>query len=225
MRIKIAAAFAAVAIVGVSAGAAYATTSTDTLYDNLNESTQGADPYSDFVFGPLAASFSTGSTAVTLGTVSVLLQQDHADPPGDYATVSLLADDNTAPGALIATLGTVDDGQLNSPPTAYSFSGGEQLAADTRYWIEISGTDTSVGGWNFEGDSSGVGVAGEYFSNFNGVSANSNGAYQMDVTAEAATISAAPEPSTWLLMMAGIGAAGLWLRRAKASSGALAAVG
>jgi len=47
----------------------------------------------------------------------------------------------------------------------------------------------------------------------------------MDVTAEAATISAAPEPSTWLLMMAGIGAAGLWLRRAKASSGALAAVG
>jgi len=229
MRLKMAAAFAAVAIVGVSAGAAYAATSAVTLYDNLSETTQGANPYSDFTLGPLANSFSTGSTAVTLGTVSVSLQEAFFDPPSDYATVSLVADDNNTPGAVLATLGTVYDGQLSFTPTTYSFSGGEQLTADTRYWIEISGTDSSVGAWTLDGDGAGTGVAGEYFSNVNGVYSSANGAYQMDVTAEAASVSAAPEPSTWLLMMAGIGGVGLWLRRANkrfglGGKGALAVV-
>jgi len=219
MRTKIAAAFAAVAIVGVSAGAAYATTGVDTLYDNLNETTQGANPYSDFTLGPLANSFSTGSTAVTLGTVSVMFQEVFADPPSDYATVSLFADNNSTPGALIATLGTVSDSQISSNSKIFSFNGGQQLAADTRYWIEVSGTDGSAGAWNLDGNNAGTGVAGEYFSNANGVSSDINGAYQMDVTAQTTAVSAAPEPSTWLLMMVGIGGAGLWLRRAKKSFG------
>jgi hypothetical protein len=217
MRTKIAAALAASAIVCVSAGAANAVTSTNILYDNLYEATAGATPYSDFTLGRLAQSFSTGAAAVSLGDVSVLLQADYADPPGDYGTVSLLADDSATPGAVLATLGTVDDGELSLTPTVYTFSGGQQLAADTRYWIEISGTDMSIGGWNSESDDSGAGVAGEYVFNANGVSSDSNGAYQMAVTAAPAIVSGAPEPTTWLLMMAGIGGAGLWLRRAKAS--------
>ena len=40
-----------------------------------------------------------------------------------------------------------------------------------------------------------------------------------DVSVTAATVSAAPEPSTWLLMFAGIGGIGVMLRRAKKTMG------
>lgn len=214
MKTKMAVAFAAVAMMGASASAANAVTGGTVLYDNLDATTVGAGPYSDNQLGPIAASFSTGSSAVSLGTVSVLLQELLTDPPSDYATIALLGDDNTSPGAVIATLGTVYDSQLSFSPTTFSFSGGEQLAANTRYWIEITGTTYSVGAWNSAGDDSGTGVAGEYFSNFNGVAPDAAKAYQMEVTAAPAGVSAAPEPSAWLLMIAGVGGVGLLLRRA-----------
>jgi len=214
MKTKTAAAFVAVAMIGASAGAANAVTGGTILYDNLDTATVGAGPYSDNELGPIAASFSTGGAAVSLGTVSVLLQELLTDPPSDYATIALLGDDNTSPGAVIATVGTVYDSQLTFSPSTFSFSGGEQLAANTRYWIEITGTTYSVGAWNAAADDSGTGVANEYFSTFNGVAPNAAGAFQMEVTAEPAGVSAAPEPSAWLLMIAGVGGVGLLLRRA-----------
>ena len=125
------------------------------------------------------------------------------DPSGSV-TVQLVSDNNTSPGAVLATLGTLDDTDATFSLTPYDFpvSPGIALAANTRYWIELSTSNSSSILWGWSFDLSGPGVAGEfYFADGFGVIPNDS-PYQMLVIA-----TAVPEPSS--LALGGLGAVGL----------------
>jgi hypothetical protein len=163
------------------------------LYDNLSQESLGSVFVATSQFGPLADSFSTGSTATYFQSVLLSLLAD--DPKdGESFTVSLRSDSDTSPGAALASA-TFNDSILTTSLKNYTFptSGSILLAANTRYWIEVSGTANSSARWSRSSNSSGTGVAGEY--NFLNGKANSNSSvqpFQMQVN----TI---PEPGTLTL--------------------------
>lgn len=174
------------------------------LLDTLSSPPSGfADPVADL--GPLADSFSTGASAVTLGSVSLLLGATPTD--GGSVTVSLLSDAGQSPGALIDTLGVIPDAALSSTGTVASVGGaGATLAANTRYWISVSTSDASSAVLSYTNASTGAGASGEVFANANGVFPDSEGPYQIRVLA-------APEPAAWSLMILGAGLIGGAMRR------------
>jgi hypothetical protein len=181
-----------------------------TIYDNLPPAvpSAGMDPIS--TFGPLADSFSNGAAA-TLVDLKLLLNVD-IPTDGGTVTVSLLSSDESTspptPGSVIATLGTINDSSLSTSLSVVDISGlSVALAANTRYWIELSQPNGSAN-WSFAGDASGVGTAGEFFFNQNGPFPNSEGPYQMQINVASGTI---PEPSAVVLGMIGIG--GLFILR------------
>lgn len=100
--------------------------------------------------------------------------------------MGLFSDSGTSPGALIATLGIINDATIPFGPDGFgdvslSLSSMPLLAASTRYWIGLSDTG-SAAEWSYSGDTSGVGVSGEYFANQLGVAPNIYGAYQMELS-------------------------------------------
>ena len=173
------------------------------IYNNLPSATDGNDPVA--TFGPLADSFSTGASAFSLESITVFLSGDPANA-GDF-TMSLLGDSGTAPGAVLATIGTMSDSALNPTFGQLQFMLGLPfaLAPNTRYWVELSGPTTSAA-WAWSLDQTGLGVAGEFFSNAGGVFPNDTGPYQMSVDGTAVGGSAVPEPGTLLLLGAGLAA-------------------
>jgi len=181
-------------VLGLSCGAQAAV-----IFDNLDASNNGVDSVS--AFGPLADSFSTGAGGFTFASIGLKLQ-DIGDPSGSF-TIQLLADNNINPGSAIYTIATVQDSKLTDSLQDYFFvlSQPQILAANTRYWIELSSSDGSVANWGWSVDTSGPGVSSEYFANISGVFTNNNGAYQMQ-------ISDVPEPGT--LMMLGTGVVGVF---------------
>lgn len=177
------------------------------LYDNLGAVSAGADPVASF--GPLADSFSTGAQAVTVDAITVLIE---GDPGGSGVTdFALLADNDTAPGAVIAETQIPDSATAATltPLPGYAYI---SLSPNTRYWIELSSADNSSVNWSYSYDTTGVGVAGEYFANTNGVFANTGGPYQMQVS----YAEAVPEPAAWSLMLVGFGGLGALVRRRSA---------
>jgi hypothetical protein len=184
------------------------------LYDNLGAQTYYQDHITDTgaqAFGPLYASFSTGAYSTALTDLKLRLGAD--DPAdGGFFTVSLLSDAGLSPGAVLASLGTVSDSALSSAQTSVidmPISTAIHLAADTRYWIELSSDDTSAT-WAYSLDLGGPGVAGEYYDNAGGVYPNNSsewpGAYQMSVTA-------VPEPMSVALFASGLVGMGVIRRR------------
>ena len=153
-------------------------------------------------FGPLYASFSTGANASALTGLELRLGADDPADGGSFA-VSLLADASSNPGALLASLGMVFDSMLSSAQSSVidlPIGPAIPLAANTRYWIELSSDNTSAT-WAYTLDLSGVGTSGEYYDNLGGVYANNSadwpGAYQMSVTA-------VPEPLSIVLLTSGL---------------------
>jgi hypothetical protein len=124
----------------------------------------------------------------------------------------LYADSSTAPGALIATLGEIADSSISGPNDLFdlSLATNPVLAAGTRYWIGLVGFGTSAT-WNWTLDTSGIGVAGEYFANQDGVFQDVvDGGYQMQVTVGGGAV---PEPSTFALSASAFAALALLVRR------------
>lgn len=188
----------------------------DILYNNLPASPSGADgvapPIQSIIgLGPLANSFSTGATAVTLSDVKLLLEI--SPPPAGSITVTLLSDASMNPGAFLTTIGTWSDGSLSDIPAVIDFPTTYNLAAHTRYWVQVSTSDESSAEWLFSFDTSGPGVANEFTANANGVVPNSEGPYQMEVIA-VPTVST-PEPSSLTFLFLGsLGLLGYgWRRR------------
>jgi len=77
--------------------------------------------------------------------------------------VGLYTDSATGPGSLLETLGTIPDSHLNTTLAVldFSLSSPEALAANTRYWIGVSATNSSAE-WSFDATNGGTGVANEY---------------------------------------------------------------
>lgn len=182
-----------------------AVSSAEVLYDNLGYPSVDADGAQ--AHGPLYNSFSTVG-ATTLTDISLLIGADNPSDGGQF-TIGLYADSSTAPGSLVAS-NTFDDSALSTSLAVFSESISYGLSAGARYWIGLSSSDGSVF-WSFDGDASGIGVAGEYYSNQGGVSliGDGNGGYQM------ALVAGVPEPSSWALMA--VGFAGLAFFRFRTS--------
>jgi hypothetical protein len=165
------------------------------IYNNLSPAGPGgSSPF----FGPLADSFSTGDSTSNLTDVKVELFRVNAGTGS--TTVSLVSDANTSPGTVLATLGSVSDSSAPNNSTVYDFSlvSPFGLAANTRYWIELTPTPSTQLIWDELSGTSGIGVAGEYsFFNSYGTVPNSApyGPFQMEVI----TSTTVPEPSSLAL--------------------------
>lgn len=201
-------ALAAGIIAVLSAGSAV---NAGVIYDNLSVGMSAVDYAA--MDGPLYNSFSAGASQSELTDVKMLLGGN----PNSSAsfTVNLLSDSAKSPGSVLTTLGTVSDGSLTSGAQSVDFTLAVPfiLAADTRYWIELSGPTSSVG-WSYGSSNGGTGTGGEYWAyNPSGVltvSQNSsvNTPYQMQVTT-----AAVPEPGTFALGAIGIAVLTLARRR------------
>jgi len=176
-------------VVGACLALVWTPASATVLYDNLSASIDGEDPIASF--GPIADSFSTGGSAMSLTDLKVIVSGAPTST-GDIS-ISLLADNGTSPGALIATLGSILAGSLGID-VVYDFSlvSPIALAPDSRYWIELTTLNASAT-WPFSFDLSGTGVASEFFFSAGEVGPNFLGPYLMQVNAEAALV---PEPAT-----------------------------
>jgi hypothetical protein len=181
------------------------------IYNNIDAASNGSDCIDRmcgyFIApGNLYASFTTAE-AGSLSNLQILL---NADGASGTVQVALYADNAITPGAMIANLGWVSDTGLSKRTVAeVPLAVTPMLAADTRYWIGLSGTTSAE--WYYSKDTSGVGIQGEYFSDPNGTFHNLQGAYQMMVTVGApATV---PEPMSAFLVVAGLGFLALGRRR------------
>jgi hypothetical protein len=153
--------------------------------------------------GPLGQSFTTGVAGLDLKDVGLRLA---AMQPADAGSlvVTLMQDDGTSPGAAVATLGIVQDLALSAAAAIYDVPIATPilLSGGTRYWIELSGTDSSAA-WSWSYDLSGTGVATEYsYNDYNGagggagVADSANGLYQMCVSDQVGACAAAPTNQT-----------------------------
>jgi len=193
----------------------------DDLFNNLQNivcSTPGcvSDPVNSF--GPLADSFSTGSSSFEFDSLTVKLSNQLLDPVVSSAlgvspcsgascgttTIFLLSDSSTSPGAQIEMLGTLNNSSLSITPGLFTFNSFApvDLQSNTRYWIELTSTDENSW-WQFDG-----GVNGEFFSNIFGISPDSLQAYQLEVSGVPS--SSVPEPSAVGLLFAGLAVLGFF---------------
>jgi len=189
-------------------GLAFATSAKAQIYDNLGATPTSDDPVS--LFGPLYDSFTSPGTAQAITSLQLALGGDNSS---GTLTVGLYSDSSTSPGALITTLGTINDTTIGAGFNDYTVSllSNPVLATSTRYWIGLVDTDDVTWAWSL--DTSGPGVSGEFFANQNGVFANSgNGPYMMDLNV--GNVSSVPAAGSTASIL-GLGFAGLMALRRK----------
>ena len=107
---------------------------------------------------------------------------------GDQIVVSQYSDDDGAPGDFITVIGTFYDAVVGPTPTIVSLTPDIPiaLAANTRYWVQVTNTNTTAVAWVTLDNDGGTGVAPEFWVKSDGPSgANDSGlAYQMAIIVE-----------------------------------------
>ena len=173
------------------------------LFDNLNALSSGTDPAlaPNSGVGPLYDSFSTGASDFSLNQIKLMVSGNSGD--GGTFNVSIYADSSTSPGSVLLSLGKISDSILPTSLNVVDINFAPYpLTANKRYWIGISSTDSLVPtsiAWSWSLDTSGIGVAAEYFANSKGVFPNTGGPYNMELL-DATT----PLPSSWIMMLTGL---------------------
>jgi hypothetical protein len=123
------------------------------------------------------------------------------------------------PGTLLATSTTTElDTALPSSPQAVTFAfSNYPLSANTRYWILVAASNTSVVQWYGTDNPSGTGLASEYYLYDSVIVSDldDDSAFLMSVTGTAATpappVSTTPIPSSLMLALVGLLCAGMYL--------------
>jgi uncharacterized protein (TIGR03437 family) len=108
-------------------------------------------------------------------------------PPSSGTSVALFSDSSTHPGALLQAIGTLADTSLPmSGAKLFDFpvTPSIQLSANTRYWIVFASAASSPAGLVWSEDSSGTGVASQFNLYDGEIFSNSNGPYQLKITAQ-----------------------------------------
>ena len=226
--------FAAIAITTLSASAR-----AEVLFDSLSSENSGVVGDNSLIAGGgFAASFDTGASAVRLTDVALLLNTTFS-LPGDTFTVSLVGGFPLADitfesglglvfGSPLPVLGseTLPISDLSGALTVEQFNqlANITLQPDAFYAISVRLSSQSQGdqatvGWGTTADDSGTGVEDGYNASIitdNGFFPNkptpppNNGGpiFQMEISGVAT-----PEPSTWALMLVGLGILGLLAHR------------
>jgi hypothetical protein len=224
----------------IGATALSASARADVLFDSLDSENSGIVG-SPALAAEFDASFQTGASPVRVSDIALSLNSIFSRP-GDTFTVSIFGGVPLADVEFIPALGlNVGPGETGGPALAsvtlpisdlspnltvehFSQFDGLQLQANTFYWIDLTGSSQSPGdqaslGWGVTDDDSGPGVAEGYnssqitdfgfFPNAPTPPPNNGGPiFQMEVSA-----AAAPEPSTWTLMLMGLAGLGLVAHR------------
>ncbi len=183
--------------------------------------------------GPIAADRFFSPVATTLTSVTLNLMLNGPALNGGF-TVDLWTDSTSTPGLPVFSsetqIASVSDSSLRSSLMLYTFTPGStiHLAADTFYDIGID-THTVVGDAQVTDVAFGntvdptvlarpsVALGAFYFHTVGGVDPNSDGPYDVIVSV------AAPEPSTWAMMLLGFASLGLAGHRASRRTAAPAA--
>ena len=87
-----------------------------------------------------------------------------AKTDGGSVTITLYSGNGTVPVAKLATLGTISDATLSTAGGLVTLNvpAGPTLAANTRYWIEVTGSSSSQAQIGYENATLGTGASGEY---------------------------------------------------------------
>ena len=211
------------------------------VFDSLGGANLGdaADTNIDPV---MSATFKTGASPINVDVALFLSADIPEGGRGDTYTVSLdggipLSDLSFDP---VKGLSFLDDSpvdyqgpvilpvtfsvtSLSAVPTVerYNEFAGIELNPNALYWIEVSVQGASVIKWGLTGDTSGPGVAGNYLAWFgtdNGFFLNDGVQLFASDQALKMEVDAAPEPSSWAMMLIGFAGLGFAGYRARARS-------
>jgi hypothetical protein len=182
------------------------------VYSNINNPSDGSDDVFNsggappFAAGPLADSFTTGASPVTLADLILKLSLDSTFPstPGSIS-IDLVNDSGTSPGTLNTHVATLPDNdpRLSTSLANLSFPVSIPLDPLTRYWIELTANNNESNiQWSFSDTISGPGVPGEFWADANGTHPNdpAGGPFQMELDPPVGI----PEPSTVVILVVGL---------------------
>ena len=187
----------------------------DTIYNATGGAENGGDPLNAATgAGPILADRFISATNATLNSVTLNLSLSPGSMAAQNFSVDLFADAGaTGPGALLSQIAVVMDTSLTSgfslltfqPTTAVLLSGGQS------YYIGVmdNGSNAVLGNSIDPAVLSRPSVAaGASYYNNGGVQANAGGPYEISVDA-----SPVPEPSSWVLLLTGAAALGMFYRK------------
>lgn len=185
------------------------TASASTIYNTTGGIGNGGDPVAGA--GPILADRFISPSNLNLDSITLNLALNGA-PIGTFF-VDIFSSTASGPGVLLAQIASVSDSTLNSYFALYTFSAQQKLSllSGTAYYAGIVSTNSNaILGNTVDPNVLGrpdVAAGGVYFNN-GGVQDNSGGPYEIAINT-----SPVPEPSSWALLLTGVGALGFLYRR------------